>query len=132
MKNVLFIALLVLILAGCQPKTKSPLVAVWQVELMEVNGSEIQGSSLGKWQWEFNSAGGYMINLSGDKEKGKYTYKDKKLSLKSTTNTDKPETFYDVVAVDSLNLVLQPVSENNKSTIHFIRIGNSDPQIEKK
>lgn len=131
MRNLVFIALTLLFMAGCQSSTKSPIVAVWQVELMEVNGSEIQGSSLGKWQWEFNSVGGYMINLSGEKEKGKYSLKDNKLSMKSTTNTDKPETFYQLVALDSVQLVLQPISENNKSTIRFIRIGNSDPKLDK-
>ena len=131
MRNLVFIAVTLLFMAGCQSSIKSPIVAVWQVELMEVNGSEIQGSSLGKWQWEFNSAGGYMINLSGEKEKGKYSLKDNKLSMKSTTNTDKPETFYQLVALDSVQLVLQPISENNKSTIRFIRIGNSDPKLDK-
>jgi hypothetical protein len=53
------------------------------------------------------------------------------LTLKSTTNLDKPETVYDLVKVDSVELVLQPISENNKSTIHFIRIGDSDPKLDK-
>jgi hypothetical protein len=131
MKNLLLVTITLLFLTGCQSSTKSPIVAVWQVELIEVNGSEIDGSNMGKWQWEFNSAGGYMINLSGEKEKGKYNSKDNKLTLKSTTNLDKPETVYDLVKVDSAELVLQPISENNKSTIHFIRIGDSDPKLDK-
>lgn len=129
MKNNILIVIAVFLLAGCGSKTKSDLVAVWQVDLIEVNGSEIPGSNVGKWQWEFNSAGGYMINLSGEKEKGRYSLKENRLSLKSTTNESKPETVFTLVSVDSANLVLQPVSENNKSTFHFVRIGNSDPKV---
>lgn len=130
MKNIVLIAIALFFMAGCQSSTKSPLVAVWQVELIEVNGSEISGASVGKWKWEFNSAGGYMINLSGETEKGKYSLKDDKLTLESITNTDKPATSYQLVTVDSAQLILQPISESNKSTIHFIRIGDSDPKLD--
>jgi hypothetical protein len=119
---LLFASAFLLILTQCRNKQEKQLYGIWKLDVMEVNGTEISGSSLGEWMWEFNEEGGYLVMVAGAKEKGKYSLKDGKLTMKSVTVKEKPETVYEVTRLDSAAMNLTAEGEKNTSHLHFIKI----------
>ena len=90
MKKICFVLSVffsVLLLGNCSNKSKKQLTGIWKLNMMDINNTPIQGSSLGSWLWEFNEEGGYMVNVAGAIEKG--TYKIDKIKLKITWVTNK-------------------------------------------
>ncbi len=115
-----------LLLAQCKNETAEKLNGIWQVDKAEVNGTTIDGSTVGAWLWEFNDEGGYLIIAAGAKDKGTFKLSGKNLTLKSQTFKERAETVYQIQAIDSVNLVLYSESNNNKSTFRFIRKGEGE------
>jgi hypothetical protein len=123
MKKISISVLLVVILiTGCQNKQKDKLEGIWQLRTLEINGTVLQGSSLGNWKWEFNEEGGYLTDVAGVREKGLYTLKENTLTLKSVTHKERPEQVLNIVHLDSLQLDLLSADEKNKSSLHFLKM----------
>lgn len=112
----------------CKNKQQQQLTGIWQLDKLEVNGTPLSGSSLGKWLWEFNDKGGYLVTVAGAKEKGKYSLKNEKLTMKSVDVKDKPETAYQILLLDSARLHLAVISEKNSSTLYFIKIEGNETE----
>ena len=113
-------------LADCHHKSKEKLVGIWKLDVMDINHTQLRGSSLGNWLWEFNEEGGYLINIAGEVEKGIYKVDDKKLTLKSVTHKERPEQTYTVTKLDSANLNLVAVSEKNSTSLYFVKLKSED------
>jgi len=120
----LVIALLVI--TGCQNKHKDKLEGIWQLKTLEVNGTTLQGNSLGNWKWEFNEEGGYLTDVAGAREKGLYTLKADTLKLKSVTYKDRPEQSLIIVQLDTVQMDLVSADANNRSSLHFLRLKESE------
>ena len=114
--------LAVIFLTGCHNKQKDKLEGIWQLRTLEINGTVLQGSSLGNWKWEFNEEGGYLTDVAGVREKGLYTLKENTLTLKSVTHKERPEQVLSIVRLDSLQLDLLSADEKNKSSLHFLKM----------
>lgn len=112
---------LILFLAQCQQEGDKKLVGIWQLEKMNINGTEIDGHSLGNWLWEFNEEGGYLSNVAGQTEKGWYKLKDKQLRLQITSKENRTEQIYLVGKLDTASLELSSKDEKNKATFRFIK-----------
>ncbi|MFN8298859.1 MAG: lipocalin family protein [Chitinophagales bacterium] len=125
-KHILVALVAVLFLSQCKNKTVEQLTGIWQVSKADVNGTSIDGSTLGNWLWEFNDEGGYLVLAAGAKEKGTYKVTGQTLTLKSVTYKDRAETVYTISSLDSVNLVLHSESNGNKSTFTFIRKGEGE------
>ena len=119
---VLAILFYVLILSSCNNKNGEKLVGIWQLQLMDVNGSKLQGNSLGNWLWEFNEEGGYLADIGGAREKGRYDFKGNTLKLQAVTSKDKPAQLYTVTNIDSVHLDLVSTEVNSKAALHFVKI----------
>ncbi|MCW5907280.1 MAG: hypothetical protein KIS94_05440 [Chitinophagales bacterium] len=131
MKKLLATTLLIvfaLALQQCRNKQQEQLTGIWQLDNMEINGTTLNGSSLGKWLWEFNDKGGYLVMVAGAKEKGKYSLKEGKLTMKSVDVKEKPETAYNVLLLDSAHLHLSAISDKNSSILYFIKIEGGETE----
>ena len=125
-KRLLSVCLLMLLLAACSDKQNQKIVGIWKLNTLEVNGVSIQGESLGNWLWEFNEEGGYLINVAGAIEKGRYTFDKNNLTLKSITSKDRPEQHYTVEKLDSTSLNLTSVTDKNTSKLNFVKIDEGE------
>lgn len=131
MKNKLFtlalMAFTVCALVQCNSKEKDKLEGVWKLQMLEINGTQLSGASLGDWKWEFNEEGGYLTDVAGAREKGLYTLKGDKLTLKSVTNKERPEQVLSITHIDSLYMdLVNADAGKNKSSLHFIKMKESD------
>lgn len=115
------VILLGLFLSQCTNKENEKIVGIWQLEQMNINGTNMDGHSLGEWLWEFNEDGGYMTNVGGETEKGWYKLKDKELKIKITTVENREEQIYLVNLLDSAHLELASTGNENKATIRFLK-----------
>jgi len=134
MKKFVAPALIVFILIGltqCHNGSDSKIVGVWQLQEMVINGTKLQGSSLGNWLWEFNGAGGYLSDVAGMREKGRYTLKDGQISLQITTEKNRPAQVYKVARLDSVELDLLSVENVNKQSLRFLRRKVSEVTVDK-
>jgi len=113
-------------LTQCHSNSEKKIVGVWQLKELVVNGTVLQGSSLGNWLWEFNEAGGYLTDVAGMREKGTYTLKDSILSLKLVTEKSQPKQVYKVARLDSVELDLIANDANNRQSLRFIKRKVSD------
>lgn len=123
--SVLSIVFIVFLVSGCGNKQKEKLEGIWQLQTIEINGTVLQGKSLGDWKWEFNEEGGYLNDVAGEKEKGLYTLKGNTLTLKSVTYKDRPEQVLNIVRLDSLQMDLESADQKNKSSLHFLKMKES-------
>jgi hypothetical protein len=119
--GVFVLLLLLMGLTQCKSKIEKNLVGVWQLQTLVINGAALKGNSLGNWLWEFNAQGGYLTDIAGMREKGKYTLKDSILTLKIMIPKDGPTQVYRVIKLDSAQLDLFYYENRNKSTLHFVR-----------
>jgi hypothetical protein len=127
---LLFSSLFLLFVTQCRSKQEKQLVGIWKLEVMEINGTEISGASLGEWLWEFNDEGGYLVMVAGAKEKGKFNVRAGKLTMKSVTIKDRPETSYEITQLDSASLKLKAISDKNSSSLTFIKINKGETEEE--
>lgn len=116
----LALALTLLLINSCNSK-KEKLEGIWKLDVMEMNGTQLSGTSLGEWFWEFNEQGGYLVMVAGAKEKGRYQLKGDQLSMKSVTNEQKPETVYKITRLDSAVLNIESIGEKNHLQLFFIK-----------
>lgn len=135
MKNkipaLLLLVLSICLLSQCNNKQKEKLEGVWRLQSLEVNGTVISGKSLGDWKWEFNEEGGYLTDVAGAREKGLYTLKGDKLTLKSVTHEERPEQKLQIISLDSVELHLVSADTgSNKSSLNFIKIKARDYEEE--
>ena len=114
--------LIIFLLTQCNHERKEKLEGIWQLQTLEINGTILQGNSLGDWKWEFNEEGGYLTDVAGAREKGLYTLKGNKLILKSVTVKERPEQILNIIQLDSVRLDLVSADDKNKSTLHFIKM----------
>ena len=114
--------LIIFLLTQCNHERKEKLEGIWQLQTLEINGTVLQGNSLGDWKWEFNEEGGYLTDVAGAREKGLYTLKGNKLILKSVTVKERPEQILNIVQLDSVRLDLVSADDKNKSALHFIKM----------
>ena len=124
--------ILILCLTQCGNKDAKNLVGVWQLQQMNINGAVLSGKSLGNWLWEFNAVGGYLTDIAGMREKGKYYLKDSVLTLKIMMPKDGPTQVYKIVKLDSMQLDLFYYENRNRSTLHFIKRQVGDVKAEDK
>ncbi len=113
--------ILLLSLTQCRTSTENKIVGVWQLQQMVINGTVLQGSSLGNWLWEFNDAGGYLTDVAAMREKGLYAIKDSLLTLKLVTEKNRPDQVYKITRLDSLELDLVSTEIANKQSLRFLR-----------
>ena len=111
-----------MVLPGCNQNDKSKLVGVWKLQLMDINGTKLQGSSLGNWMWEFNKEDGYLSDIAGAKEKGMYKLSGAKLTIMPVKAEKWPERVLTISKLDSTELHVEAIGEKNKSSMWFIRI----------
>lgn len=123
---LLFSSLFLLFITQCRSKEEKQLTGIWKLETMNINGTEMSGASLGEWLWEFNDEGGYLVMVAGAKEKGKFKVKEGRLSMKSVTIAERPETTYEITQLDSAALKLKAVSDKNSSSLSFIKIDEGE------
>jgi hypothetical protein len=116
------ILLMGLFLAACQTKSKEKLTGIWKLEVMDINNTPLRGNSLGNWMWEFNDEGGYLVNVAGAVEKGTYKVEKDRLTLKPVSPAKRPEQNYTIVKLDSVSLNLTTASEQNKTSLYFIKM----------
>lgn len=116
----LALALTLLLINSCNSK-KEKLEGIWKLDVMEMNGTQLSGTSMGEWFWEFNEQGGYLVMVAGAKEKGRYQLKGDQLSMKSVTNEQKPETVYKITRLDSAVLNIESIGEKNHLQLFFIK-----------
>jgi len=116
----LALALTLLLINSCNSK-KEKLEGIWKLDVMEMNGTQLSGTSLGEWFWEFNEQGWYLVMVAGAKEKGRYQLKGDQLSMKSVTNEQKPETVYKITRLDSAVLNIESIGEKNHLQLFFIK-----------
>jgi len=123
-KYILFILLLTggLFLSQCHNREKQRLVGVWKLNDLDINGTRMTGASLGSWMWEFNAQGGYLVDVSGQREKGVYKLNKDQLTVQITTAPNRPEATYTIARLDSVQMVLSSITDKNKSTLSFVRM----------
>jgi hypothetical protein len=107
-------------LTQCHNKNEK-ITGVWQLQVMEVNGTTLSGKSLGTWLWEFNESGGFLTDVAGMREKGQYTLQDDQLTLKHILSKDKPDQVYKIAKLDTAVLDLLSVEKGYNTTMHFIK-----------
>ncbi|MES2620965.1 MAG: lipocalin family protein [Bacteroidota bacterium] len=120
------IALSFLLIASCENKAKEKLTGVWKLEIMDINNTPLQGSSFGRWLWEFNEEGGYLINVDGAVEKGTYKVDKDKLTLKSITQKERPDQVFTIAKLDSANMNLVSATDKNTTSLTFIKMESED------
>ena len=121
-KSIVFFAFIsLLFLTQCKNKGDEKLAGIWQLEQMNVNGTEMDGQSLGVWLWEFNFKGGFLSNVAGNTEKGWYKLANNKLKVKITSVEDRTEQVYSVSKLDSVSLVITTTEGKNNGTMRFVR-----------
>ena len=125
-KSIIATLIIMVFAAACNNQKNEALTGIWKLKTMDINGVSIQGEALGNWLWEFNDEGGYMINVAGAIEKGKYNYDGQKLILKSLTSKDRPEQTYNVIQLDSVSMLLSSVTDKNTSKLNFIKIDEGE------
>jgi len=118
--------LFLLLLVQCNNNKQEKIEGIWQLQTLEVNGTALNGTSLGDWKWEFNDAGGYMTDVAGAREKGRYTIKADKLILKSLTYKERPEQVLSIIHLDSIQMNLASADDKNKSTLHFLKLKDGE------
>ena len=124
-KKIFFITIVIMSLlffTQCESKTKRELTGIWQLQTMNINGTVLDGNSLGNWLWEFNDEGGYLTSVAGVKEKGLYKLKSEILTLQSVTSKERPGQVYVVSHLDSLQMELVSDDKKNKTTLHFLKL----------
>jgi hypothetical protein len=112
---------LIFLLTQCQNKNREKLVGIWQLQVMEVNGTTLGGNSLGNWLWEFNEAGGFLTDVAGMREKGVYKLSGNQLTLQHIANTGQPNQVFSIARLDSAELDLVVIDSSQRSTMKFDR-----------
>lgn len=120
------IALAILFFTSCQNKAKEKLTGVWKLEIMDINNTPLQGSAFGRWLWEFNEEGGYLINVDGAVEKGRYIVDKDKLTLKSVTQKERPDQVFTIAKLDSANMNLVSATDKNTTSLTFIKLESGE------
>jgi hypothetical protein len=118
MKNG-WIFLVIVLLIGCT-RSNPELTGIWRVESYTMNGTVIQGSSLGNPLYEFNDQGGYLIMASGVEEKGTFTL-DEKLLTYHCTSQQKPDQSFRITRMDSVYLEYEAVNDSNQLQVKLIK-----------
>lgn len=119
--GVIVLLVLLVSLTQCKSKFERNLVGVWQLQELVINGASLKGNSLGNWLWEFNDAGGYLTDVAGMREKGRYALKDSVLTLKIMIPKDGPTQIYRVLKLDTAALELFSYENRNKTTLRFVK-----------
>lgn len=118
--------LAVLLLAQCNNDSHDKLIGIWKLKQIEINGATLNSEALGNPLWEFNKAGGYLINVAGEKEKGKYKVDNNTITLTSVTNPQKQPLTYTFSYPDTLQLRMESNAKNNAVKITFDRVAEGE------
>ncbi len=120
MKKTIGLALFVVILLSACTEKKSPLVGIWKLQEIDINGSTLDFEDLGMPYLEFNHKGGYLLSMSGVDEKGTYTLKDNKLTLSSSIKDKQPQTLI-IEKIDSNEVRYYSQTDQNKMKVWLVR-----------
>lgn len=121
-KAVVLIAFVsLLFFTQCNQRGDEKLTGVWQLEQMNINGTEMDGQSLGVWLWEFNREGGFLSNVAGNTEKGWYKLANNKLTVQITSEENRAEQVYSVSKLDSASFEIITTEGKNNGTLRFVR-----------
>lgn len=120
MKKILIGVLLLFVLVSCHKKTK--ICGVWKMETMDVNGTTIYHEQMGMPMIEFNEKGGYLLVVSGTKEKGKYKMDGNSLSLQSVTFPDKPAQLLTITRLDSAQMNYFSENKDGKVNVKLYKV----------
>ena len=111
--------------ASCN-KNKDKITGIWQLKLMDIKGANISGSSLGDWLWEFNQAGGYLTDIAGAKEKGRYQLEGGKLTLRPFDTKNRPAVVYNIAFLDSSEMDLVSSDPQTPTKFYFFKRSAAD------
>lgn len=120
MKKIVGLAVTALILLSACTEKKSPLVGIWKLQEVEINGSKLDFEDLGMPYLEFNNKGGYLLSMSGANEKGTYTFKGNKLTLSSSIKEKQPQTLT-VEKIDSNEVRYYSQTDENRMNVWLVR-----------
>ena len=126
-------SLLLISVASCSDKKREQLAGIWHLQLMDINGTQLQGSALGNWLWEFNMEGGYLTDIAGAREKGRYEMKESQLKLQPVMSNEssRPGQTFTIAKLDSLHMNLVSIDGKNKTALYFTKIKASEVVGEK-
>ncbi len=113
--------LLLVLLTGCGQKQTDKLQGSWQLKVLDINGTVLQGDMLGRWRWTFDDKGTYRTDIAGSIEEGEYTLRDDTLTMQSLTHKQMPEQVLSVVRLDSTELHLLVADSKNRSSLQFAK-----------
>ena len=121
--SVICLLLISFLLMQCNNKPAQLIEGSWQLQTLEINGTVLQGNTLGNWNWQFDNDGNYNTTVGKAKETGTYTLAENKLTLKSTTYSKRPELVLLVTELDSVQMNLVTAYEKNKTSLRFLKDG---------
>lgn len=104
-------------------KTERQIDSKWTMQQLELNGMTLKREMLGNSYWQFEG-NKYQSVMLGANDAGKYRINEDTLFLKSETTPQRPETVYMITNADSSSLQLRTNTNNNLSTIDFVRAVN--------
>ncbi len=121
--SVICLVLISFLLMQCNNKPTQLIEGSWQLQTLEINGTVLQGNTLGNWNWQFDNDGNYNSTVGKAKETGTYTLSESKLTLKSITYSKRPEQVLLVTELDSVQMNLVTAYEKNKTSLRFLKEG---------
>ena len=121
--SVICLVLVSFLLMQCNNKPTQLIEGSWQLQTLEINGTVLQGNTLGNWNWQFDNDGNYNSTVGKAKETGTYTLAENKLTLKSTTYSKRPALVLLVTELDSVQMNLVTAYEKNKTSLRFLKDG---------
>lgn len=113
-KLLVFVSLISFVMIAATSPVKKQLIGVWKIQTMEIRGTKMVHQQLGLPFMEFNDEGGFMIRFSGHSDKGRYSIKGDKVTLKflypkkpsqTLTITKLDNTEFDYTTTDSTGVV---------------------------
>jgi len=120
MKKIIGLAVIVILLLSACTEKKSPMVGIWKLQEIDINGSTLDFEDLGMPYLEFNNKGGYLLSMSGVDEKGTYTLEDNKLTLSSSIKEKQPQTLI-IEKIDSNEVRYYSQTDENKMKVWLVR-----------
>ena len=118
---VLLISICFLNQASAQEVSKASLSGVWRIQSIQTNGIELFHSQLGNPKLEFNLEGGYLINVSGEVEKGKYSVHKNSVVLNALVPVKK-KVVLEIDSISPTNMTYRTESKDIISTVKLLKI----------
>lgn len=114
------LASLVFLLTQCNNKGKE-IEGKWQIKTWYANGAILSDNVFGTSVWQFEKDK-YSVQIANLKDEGNYHINKDSLFMKSETSPDRPEVYYLIKQIDTVQLVLGGSINGNKSEITFAKV----------